>query len=276
MSFIEAMAEASQFSFRIPECQPGDTLSLQAPDGVTLKIPLPGNAVPGDQMFMGKGPDGKWGVTKVTRGKVEPGSAAPPTQWRDSESMAADCASPDAIKIRLDTTKGPIYMQVVPEWSPIGAKRFLELVDDGYYNDIAIYRAIQNGLLQFGVVKDTDPRSTRYNRISDDPLVGIPYAEGVVSFAASGPGTRKSTVCIMKRDFRTQLGKGALGTTSTETPIGMVCAESMKTMHSIACLGDIPQCGGKGPDPGKVETLGNDYIRSNFPDCDFVTGASRV
>lgn len=275
-----AAAGGGAFSFTVPQCDAGVTLSVKAPDGVTLKIPLPQNVLPGDELHMGKGADGNWGITKCLRGVSAAGqpAAAPAAapQWLSAQDMAAQCADPSAVKVRLDTTKGPIFFKIVPSWSPIGAKRFLQLVDDGYYNDIAVYRAINGGLLQFGIVKDTDPRSNRYDRLPDDTLVGVPYAEGVVSFAAAGPGTRKSTVCIMKADFRTQLGKGALGTPSTETPIGMVCPESMGVMHSIACLGDIPQCGGKGPDPGKLETQGNDYIRSQFPGCDFILGASRA
>jgi len=272
------MADSSQFSFQVPQCGPGSALQVRAPDGVTLKIPLPENVLPGDELYMGKDAEGKWGIVKAVRGAAAPSAVtpAPTPTWRSAEAMAADCASREAVAVRFDTTKGPIWINVVPSWCPTGAARFLQLVDDGYFADIAIYRAIDRGLLQFGVVKDTDPRSGRYAPIPDDKLVGIPYAEGVVGFAAAGPGTRKSTICIMKADFRTQLGKGPLGTASTETPFGMVCPESMATMHSVACLGDIPQMGGKGPCPGKLAALGNDYIRSEFPACDFVTGARRV
>jgi len=265
----------SCFSFDLPECEPGDVLSIQAPDGTPLQIPVPHGVGPGDTLQVGKGPDGEWGITDLGRGGGAPSPASCEAQmrWRSAQEMAADCRGSEAVTVRLDTTKGALFIDVVPAWSPLGAQRFLQLVKDGYYDDIAIYRAIQGGLLQFGIVKDTDPRSSRYAKFADDPLVGIPYAEGVVSFAAAGPGTRKSTVCIMKSDFRTQLGKGALGSLSTETPFGMVCPDSMEVMHSIACLGDIPQCGGKGPDPGKLETMGNDYIRRGFPHCDFITGA---
>mmetsp|Transcript_87144 Transcript_87144/g.242613 ORF Transcript_87144/g.242613 Transcript_87144/m.242613 type:complete len:265 (+) Transcript_87144:69-863(+) len=264
------MADANAFTFEVPQCEPGSSLKLQAPDGTTLKIPLPSSILPGDQMMMGKDAEGNWTVLKVLR------SVPPETHWRSAEQMAAECQSGEAVKVRFDTTKGPIFISVVPSWAPIGAQRFLELIDDGYFKDIAIYRAIDRGLIQFGVVQSTDPRSTRYEKLPDDKLVGIPYAEGVVGFAAAGPGTRKSTVCIMKADFRTQLGKGDLGTQSTETPFGMVCPESMATMHLITCLGDIPQCGGSGPDPVQLETQGNDYIFRSFPSCDFITGAMRA
>merc|ERR1719272_1805916 len=178
--------------------------------------------------------------------------------------------------VQLQTTKGPINIKVVPKWAPLGVRRFLQMVNDGFYKDISIYRGIPGGLIQFGALQGNDPRTTAYEKLTDDPLVGIPYAEGMVGFAAAGPGTRKYTVCIIKADFRTQLGKGAHGTPSPKTPFGMVAPESMALMHSITCLGDIPQCGGKGPDPGMIEQQGNAYIRSQFPTCDFVTAAVRA
>lgn len=243
---------------------------VNAPDGVRLKIPLPDTVVPGDELHMGKGPDGAWTITKALRGSGPPRTA--PTEWRSAEVMAAECAGAEAITVRFDTTKGPLLFRIVPSWAPIGVQRFLQLVKDGFYDDIGFYRGMQGGLLQFGCIKSTDPR-TRYEKLQDDPLVGIPYAEGILSFAAAGPGTRKSTLCIMKADFRSQLGKGAVGSLSTETPIGMVCPESMAVMHSITCLGDIPQCGGKGADPGKIEQEGNEYLRREFPNCDYILGA---
>lgn len=274
----------TEFSFEVPQCEPGSTLKVTAIDGVVLKIPIPSNVRPGDELFMSKDQEGNWSIAKVQRTVVKEQPAqtplfAPPqaaTPWRSAEEMAADCCSGEAVTVELETTKGPIQIKIVPSWAPIGAARFLDLVNDGYFRDIAIYRGIQHGLLQFGVVKGTDPRASQYDKLLDDKLIGIPYAEGVISFAAAGPCTRKSTVCIMKADFRTQLGKGTVGTPSTETPIGMVAPESMAVMHSINCLGDIPQCGGCGPDPGKLEALGNEYIFREFPTCDFVRSARRV
>lgn len=230
---------------------------------------------------MVKGADGAWGIGASTGTAASPPPpAAPPaaaaTQWRSNEQMQAEMASDSTAIIELQTSKGPIKIYVVPSWAPKGAEQFLKMVSNGFYDDISIYRAVSNGLLQFGALQGGDPRSGQYQKLADDPLCGIPYAEGVVGFAAAGPGTRKHTVCIMKADFRSQLGKGAIGTLSTETPFGMVAPESMAIMHSITCMGDIPQCGGKGPDPGLIEEQGNSYIRAQFPMCDFITGATRI
>lgn len=230
---------------------------------------------------MVKGADGKWGFGAPGGATAAPASALPQSQqqapqWRSAQEMAQDLAGQDVATVQLQTTKGPINIKVVPKWAPLGAQRFLQMVSDGFYNDISIYRGINGGLLQFGALQGTDPRVNQYDKLPDDPLVGIPYAEGVVGFAAAGPGTRKYTVCIMKADFRTQLGKGPHGKPSPETPFGMVCPESMAVMHSVTCLGDIPQCGGRGPDPEMIEKQGNQYIRSQFPSCDFVRGAVRI
>mmetsp|Transcript_33377 Transcript_33377/g.74387 ORF Transcript_33377/g.74387 Transcript_33377/m.74387 type:complete len:575 (+) Transcript_33377:122-1846(+) len=184
--------------------------------------------------------------------------------------IAADLASPDVVTVQLYTTKGPILVRVVPSWAPLGVARFLDLIDDGYYSEIAIYRAVPGFLVQFGIIKDPQ-RSSRYERIRDDPLVGVPVEEGSVVFAASGPNTRKATICIFLADYP------ELGHSPWETPLGKVSAESLQTLHDIFTgYGDIPQCGGAGPDPIKLEDLGNSYITSNFPESDFVIGASRV
>jgi peptidyl-prolyl cis-trans isomerase A (cyclophilin A) len=270
----------SAFTFVVPDgVAPGTTLAIPAPDGVKLMIPVAPGIKPGDTVMMAKGADGQWGFAQnapASGSRVQLSSATTSGQWRSAQQMASDMAAPDSVKVQLQTTKGPINIQVVPKWAPLGAQRFLQMVKDGFYKDISIYRAMQNGLLQFGALQASDPRNSMYSKLPDDPLVGIPYAEGVVGFAASGPNTRKHTVCIMKADFRSQLGKGAHGTTSAETPFGMVCPESMAVMQSITCLGDIPQCGGSGPDPDKIDREGNAYIQREFPRCDFVRSAAII
>jgi len=266
----------SAFTFVLPQCSPGAKLKIPAPDGMTLMVTVPDGVSPGDTLTMVKGADGKWAFGNPSTMPAAPATAPVQSEWRSAEQMKADMAGPDVATVQLQTTKGPINIKVVPKWAPRGAQRFLQMVNDGFYKDISIYRAIKGGLLQFGALQGTDPRNSQYEKLPDDPLVGLPYAEGVVGFAAAGPGTRKHTVCIMKADFRTQLGKGAHGTPSPETPFGMVCPESMNVMHSINCLGDIPQCGGAGPDPQMIEQQGNAYIQAKFPSCDFVQGAVRV
>merc|ERR1740121_3083861 len=122
-------------------------------------------------------------------------------------------------------------------------------------------------LIQFGVTDDT-ARSGAYEAIKDDYPRGVPVEEGSICFAAAGPDTRTSTICIFLAAFE------ELGRNPWETPIGKVCPESMGVLHSIFTgYGDMPQCGGAGPDPILLEERGNRYVRENFPECDFVKSA---
>jgi cyclophilin family peptidyl-prolyl cis-trans isomerase len=219
-------------------------------------------------MYMSKDASGEWTISKVTRGEAASApAAAPPAQWRSQLDLNNDMRGPHVVSACLQTTKGPIHMVLVPSWSPRGFNRFLELIDDGFYSQIAMYRAISGFLVQFGIAKHAQKV---YDKIADDPLIGIPIQEGSVCFAASGPNTRKNQICLWLGDFP------SFGKSPWETPFGKVLPESLPVLHSI-CMdyGDIPQCGGQGPDPQKLEQLGNEYVASNFPKLDYVVGASR-
>eukprot|EP00929_Paragymnodinium_shiwhaense_P113183 TRINITY_DN81442_c0_g1_i1.p1 TRINITY_DN81442_c0_g1~~TRINITY_DN81442_c0_g1_i1.p1 ORF type:complete len:771 (+),score=149.01 TRINITY_DN81442_c0_g1_i1:91-2403(+) len=267
-----------EFDFEVPQCGAGATLSVTAPDGVLVKFTLPDYIHPGDQLFFAKDSTGEWAVSQCIRnvngsntaaeqGGSSSSSASP--DWLPEAALQAELEDPSVVIVEFMTTKGPILLKVAPKWSPIGAARFLELVEDGFYSDIAIYRAIARGLVQFGIVQAQDPRRQLYQAIQDDPLIGIPFLDGIVSFASAGSGTRTSTLCLFLADFRDQLGRK-----QPETPIGRVCPESMETLHSLYTgYGDIPQCGGQGPDPGLLEEQGNHYIHAQFPKCDFIVSA---
>jgi|Transcript_78651 cyclophilin family peptidyl-prolyl cis-trans isomerase len=297
--------EYCEFAFKVPNAPPGATMKVTAPDGLVLKIPLPKNIEAGMKLVMHKNEEtgGAWRIKCAEAGDEEPPARQQaPQQQQTSETptpspapeakkepvprtvakasqggrprirtkaeLDADLSGRSVITVKLDTTKGPIIMKIVPQWAPLGAERFLQLVNDGYYSEIAIYRAVPKFLVQFGIVKDK-ARIGKYKKIQDDPLCGVPIQDGTVIFAAAGANTRKSTVCLFLGDYP------QLGASPWETPIGKVVPESMSTLHSIYTgYGDIPQCNGKGPDPHKLEELGNSYIAEQFPKCDYVTGAS--
>eukprot|EP00971_Amphidinium_carterae_P181839 3608084-Amphidinium_carterae.2 len=44
----------------------------------------------------------------------------------------------------------------------------------------------------------------------------------------------------IQADFRSQLGKGALGTASTETPFGMVCPEASRKGKGLSDSQNLP------------------------------------
>eukprot|EP00437_Effrenium_voratum_P012345 CAMPEP_0181444084 /NCGR_PEP_ID=MMETSP1110-20121109/24884_1 /TAXON_ID=174948 /ORGANISM="Symbiodinium sp., Strain CCMP421" /LENGTH=280 /DNA_ID=CAMNT_0023568075 /DNA_START=45 /DNA_END=884 /DNA_ORIENTATION=+ len=265
---VEVVEEVTSFSFEIPDgVKAGVTLKVTAPDGVTLHIPLPQNILKGDKMVMVKSLEGKWGIKHVVRADAATVVASPQSRIKSREDVARDLSQPHVCNVHLRTTKGIIKLRVVPNWAPKGAQRFLQLVTDKYYTDLPVYRAVDTFLVQFGITGDPD-RSEKYEAIEDDELRGIPILEGMVCFAAAAANSRQATVCLFLSDFP-QLGKN-----SWETPFARVSEESFPVLRSIFTgYGDMPQCGGTGPDPIQLQDRGNSYITECFPECDFVESA---
>lgn len=261
----------TMFGFDIPKgVTKGVTMKVQAPDGVYLHIPMPDGVYPGDRMCMQKDvATGKWGLKYIQQQEtpaVEVKEKKEVLSYTDAQ-LAKDLMSANICTVSLNTTKGAIRLRIVPAWAPKGVQRFLQLVTNKFYTDVAIYRAVPGFLVQFGVVSDAE-RKDRYEAIPDDLVRGIPVQDGMVCFAAAGPDTRTAAICIFLGSFP-QLGRNAW-----ETPIGKVAPESMAVLRNIFTgYGDMPQCGGTGPDPILLEEQGNDYITENFPACDFVQSA---
>src|SRR5437763_407091 len=64
--------------------------------------------------------------------------------------------SPDLYKVRLETTKGDILIQVLREWAPLGSDRFYTLVKTGFLNGDRFFRVVPKFIIQFGL--NADPK----------------------------------------------------------------------------------------------------------------------
>ena len=62
--------------------------------------------------------------------------------------------SPAQYRARLETTKGPIVIEVHRDWAPNGADRFFELVTSGYYDDTRFFRVVQGRLEDLSATQD--------------------------------------------------------------------------------------------------------------------------
>jgi hypothetical protein len=54
-------------------------------------------------------------------------------------SIARISSGDSTVKVLCSTTKGDITIAVYPEWAPLGAAHFLELVKDEFYTGYYIY-----------------------------------------------------------------------------------------------------------------------------------------
>ncbi|HUE86191.1 MAG TPA: peptidylprolyl isomerase [Vicinamibacterales bacterium] len=59
--------------------------------------------------------------------------------------------APPRTVVRLDTSKGPIDIEAIRDWSPRGADRFVALARHGYYDDTRFFRVTAGRWVQFGI-----------------------------------------------------------------------------------------------------------------------------
>ena len=98
--------------------------------------------------------------------------------------------APDTYKVRLDTSAGPVVIQVTRAWAPLGADRFYNLVKNGFYDDVRSSASFHGFMAQGGM--SGDPAIQKLwgrNNINDDP-VKQSNKRGYVTFAKTGRRTR--------------------------------------------------------------------------------------
>ena len=170
--------------------------------------------------------------------------------------------APERFTVRLETTRGAIVIDVTRAWSPLGADRFFNLVRIGYYDGAAFYRVVKGFVAQVG--KHPDPRVNRaWNKatIRDEP-VQQPNLFGYVTFAKTGaPHSRATEVFINLKD-NDHLDQAEAGF----APFGRV-VDGMKAAEKLY--------GGYGdrPDASRLHYDGDKYLRSNFPELDYIRRA---
>ncbi|MDH3200217.1 MAG: peptidylprolyl isomerase [Myxococcales bacterium] len=195
--------------------------------------------------------------------ETEPPSKEEEAKLTDNKPSQA----PDQYVAELDTTKGPILIEVHRDWSPHGADRFYELVQNGYYDDVAFFRVIGGFMAQVGISGDPALNAEwREKRIPDDPVKGS-NTRGTVSFATSGPNSRTTQFFINFVDNSRLDGMGF-------SPFGKV--KDMSTVDALhAGYGEgAPR--GRGPSQALLQSQGNAYLKDNFPNLDYIKSAKII
>ncbi len=198
---------------------------------------------------------------------AEEGTPTKPNPALLDPSLATEKA-PDVYRVKMETTTGDLIIEVHREWAPLGADRFYNLVKIGYFNDVAFFRVLAGFMAQAGFHGNPAVSQVWLNaRIKDDPVKQKNYP-GTVTFATGGPNTRTA-------QFFINYGDNSYLDDSGFAPFGKVVEgfESVESLYSDYGEG-APN--GKGPAQGKVYRLGNDYLKAEFPELDYITRASIV
>lgn len=167
-------------------------------------------------------------------------------------------AAPDSFRVAFETTRGNFAVDVIRAWSPRGADRFHELVNAGYFKDVAFIRVLPGFVAQFGMHGDPAVNRRWERPIVDDPVVQS-NKRGTIVFATSGPDTRGNQFFINYGDNARLDGMGF-------SPFGRV-VEGMSVVDSIY------SGYGENPDQSRVGAEGNAYLKREFPRLDYIKSA---
>jgi len=163
------------------------------------------------------------------------------------------------VQFNVQTTKGlkDFTILVHEDWAPLGAKRFLELVDDQYMDGCKMYRVVPGFMVQWGIPGEPQVAAEWVRkRIPDDP-VKMSNKPGTVTFATSGKNTRTTQMFInyVNNDFLDKQGFA---------PFAEVVGQDMKVVEKIQSKYR------EKPNQGKIQHHGNAYLAKHFPELSFI------
>ena len=185
-----------------------------------------------------------------------------------TDPSLANKKAPEKFQAKFATTKGDIVVEVTRAWSPNGADRFYNMVDVGYFDDIAIFRAVPNFMFQFGV--HGDPNISKHWKnatIKDDPPGQASNLPGYLTFAKTGaPNSRSAQMFI-------NLGNNSFLDQQGFTPFGKV----VQGLDIVAKINT--EYGENKPQDnvqGRLVQEGNDWLLEKFPRLDLIKSVELI
>jgi peptidyl-prolyl cis-trans isomerase A (cyclophilin A) len=176
--------------------------------------------------------------------------------------------APEQYKVKLDTTKGEVIVEVTRAWAPNGADRFYNLVKNGFYDDARFFRVVPDFMVQFGIAADPKIAAVwREASIQDDP-VKQSNKKGLITFATRGPNTRTTQVFINFKD-------NAFLDTQGFAPFGQIVSGMDVVEKWYSGYGEGPPRG-QGPNQMRMQEEGNAYLSKEFPKLDAIKRATVV
>ena len=184
-----------------------------------------------------------------------------------AETSAFTTTAPAAFKVRLETTKGDVLIEIERAWAPLGVDRFFALVKEGYYDNMRITRVNRPKWAQFGI--NGDPKVAKLWRdrtIPDEPRV-LSNERGTIAFAFAVPNGRTTQVFINLRDNRETHDKEPF------VPFGRVVSGMDVVDKWYAEYGENAGSGIRSGRQGPIFEGGNAYLDREYPKLDSIKRA---
>uniref|UniRef100_A0A7R9Z8S9 Peptidyl-prolyl cis-trans isomerase n=1 Tax=Pseudictyota dubia TaxID=2749911 RepID=A0A7R9Z8S9_9STRA len=191
-------------------------------------------------------------------------------------AATAEAEGDDTVRVEFEVqlardSTGKFVVEVHPSWAPLGAERFLELVDSGdaFWKGIRFFRVISGFMAQFGIPGKPEVAAQWKEKVIKDDPVKESNKRGYVSFATSGKDSRTTQMFINLVDNTNLDGMGF-------SPFARVVEGMEDVVDSIYSGYGEGAPSGKGPEQGKIQSMGNKYLKRNFPMLSYVKSVRRI
>ena len=181
-------------------------------------------------------------------------------KWTEEEA-------PAYFKARFETTQGNFDIEAKRAWSPEGVDRLYQLIKNEFYSDIAIFRVVPGFVAQFGIHNDSlINASWRSFKIEDEEVVESNDFM-TISFARGGVKARTTQLFINLKNNK-RLDALAYSGVKGFPVIAKVIAGKDNILKFYDGYGDR-----LGMRQDSLNRYGNAFIRTNYPEIDFIKKA---
>ena len=179
--------------------------------------------------------------------------------FRSSAQKPADETAPELFRVNIETSKGPVVVEVTRSLAPHGADRFYTLVKNGYFDGARFFRVVPGFVVQFGMAADPKVNKVWDTPIQDDP-VKVVNERGTLVFAATSQPNSRTTQMFINLVDNPRLD-------------GMGFSPFAKVVSGMEAVDAINSEYREMPDQGRIGEEGNTYLEKEFPNLDFIKTA---
>ena len=115
-------------------------------------------------------------------------------QWDSPPALTIDPGK--VYRVKLETTRGDITLEIYPEHAPKTVNNFIFLINEEFYNGVTFHRVIEDFMIQGGDPTGSGRGGPGYSfedELVDNPLI---HEAKVISMANAGPDTNGSQFFI--------------------------------------------------------------------------------
>jgi len=160
------------------------------------------------------------------------------------------------VKNLNDKSSDSFILEIHPDWCPLGAARFKELVAQEFFGGVRFFRTVKSFVSQFGIHGNPEVAALWKDKTILDDDVKESNKRGYITFATSGKDSRTTQMFINLQDNTNLDGMGF-------SPFGVV-------VEGLSVVDKIYDGYGEKPNQGQIQSEGNTYLKKNFPRLSYI------